>query len=217
MLKSFLSLFLQANCPLCNRATGEIICQYCQRQLQDCKFKNPQQFWAGDLPLFVWGKYEGKLKQTIAALKYEKQQIIADLMGTLLAESWQKSSRLSSVKNLTVIPIPLHPKRLQERGFNQAELIARSFSQLTGYSYQSKGLLRIRDTQAMFNLSPTERLENIRNAFILGKHWQQRHPKSPILLVDDIYTTGATAREAAKILICHNIEVFGIVAMATTK
>lgn len=215
MLDKFLSLFLQSNCPLCQRSTGEIVCQNCQKQLKSCQLKNSCQFWQGKLPLFVWGNYQGKLKQAIASLKYEKHVQLAELMGDWLAESWLNSSLYKQTKKLTVIPIPLHAKKLQERGFNQTELIARSFCRLTGYSLQAQGLERVKETQAMFSLNSLERKNNLRNAFAVGKGLQKCRPDSPVLLIDDIYTTGTTVNEAAKLLRDRSILVLGVGAIAT--
>jgi ComF family protein len=218
MLDKFLSLFLQSNCPLCQRSTGDIVCVSCQNQLKNCQLNNPCQFWQGKLPLFVWGVYQGKLKQAIASLKYDKSLQLAELMGDWLAEAWLNTSYYKQTKKLTVIPIPLHPKKLQERGFNQAELIARSFCNLTGYSLQAKGLERIKETQAMFSLnSLNDRENNLRDAFVLGKGLQKFRSDSPVLLIDDIYTTGTTTNEAAKLLRSHNILVLGVGAIAIAK
>jgi ComF family protein len=217
MLDKFISLFLKSNCPLCQRSTGEIVCFNCQNQLKTCQLNSPYQFWQGKLPLFVWGTYQGKLKQAIAALKYDKQLQLAELMGDWLAEAWLNSSLYKQAKKLTVIPIPLHPKKLQERGFNQAELMARSFCRLTGYRLQAQGLERIKETQAMYSLNSLDRKNNLRDAFALGKGLQKYYSDSPVLLIDDIYTTGTTVNEAAKLLRDRNITVFGIAAIAISS
>ena len=135
-------------------------------------------------------------------------------MGYWLAEAWLNSPLHDRPKKLTVIPIPLHQKRLQERGFNQAELIAKSFCQLTSYRLQAKGLERMRDTQAMFGLNSLEREKNLRNAFRLGKDLQKHRPNSSVLLIDDIYTTGTTVTEAANLLRSQKISVLGVGAIA---
>jgi predicted amidophosphoribosyltransferase len=164
--------------------------------------------------LFVWGNYGGLLKRAIASLKYDGHRELAEIMGQWLGRAWLASPRLGKTKRLTVVPIPLHGQKLKARGFNQAELIARSFSQMTGYPLQPQGLQRVRETQAMFGLNPTEREANIRGAFRLGTGLQQRRPPAPILLLDDIYTMGTTVTEAAKVLRQHKIPVFGVAAIA---
>lgn len=212
-----LSLFLKSNCPLCTRPAADEFCEYCHRQLLRSQLQNPSKFWQGELPVFVWGAYGGILKQTIAALKYENQPQIARPLGHWLGETWLKSPAASRAKKLTVVPIPLHPTKLKQRGFNQAELISRSFCDFTHYKHQPLGLERIRATDAQFGLSRQEREQNLSDAFVIGKSLLKPLPTSPVLLVDDIYTTGATVRSAIQTFRRQGIEVYGLVAIASSK
>ncbi|ACK64622.1 conserved hypothetical protein [Rippkaea orientalis PCC 8801] len=214
MLKGFLSLFLQENCPLCERSTPETICFYCQKQLKSCQAKVPSQFWLGDLPLFVWGYYDGKLKQAITALKYNKHEQIGELLGVWLGESWLNFSLPKSLPSLTVIPIPLHPQKQKERGFNQAEIIAQGFCQITRYPLDLKVLKRVKQTEAMFGLNSQQRHENIKQAFQVETSLKKGKPPLTVLLVDDIYTTGTTAQEATRMLRQQGIKVLGVAAIA---
>lgn len=212
-----LSLFLKSNCPLCTRPAADEFCEYCHRQLLRSQLQNPSTFWQGELPLFAWGAYGGILKQAIAALKYENQPQLARPFGHWLGEAWLKFPATTGIKKFTVIPIPLHPKKFQQRGFNQAELISRSFCEFTHYKHQPLGLERIRDTKAQFGLSGQEREQNLADAFKIGKSLSQHPPTSPVLLVDDIYTTGATVRAAVQTLRKHGIEVYGLVALCASQ
>jgi predicted amidophosphoribosyltransferase len=106
---------------------------------------------------------------------------------------------------------------LQKRGFNQAELIAQSFCEITGYKKQQQGLERVRATEAQFSLSVSQREQNLADAFVVGKSLLQHPSASPVLLVDDIYTTGATVRSAAQSLRLQGIQVYGVIAIATSK
>ncbi len=212
--QGFLSLLFQPNCPLCERPAKKILCLYCQRKLESQRIEQPQQFWRGDLPLLVWGNYGGLLKSAIASLKYNNHPEIAQPLGYELGKAWLKSSL--STQKLTVIPIPMYSQKQKERGFNQAELIGQSFCQYTGLKLQPQGLIRIRETKAQFGLGGAEREQNLQNAFRVGKSLQNRRNQSPILLIDDIYTTGATARNAASVLRKQGISVLGIVAVAST-
>jgi predicted amidophosphoribosyltransferase len=110
----------------------------------------------------------------------------------------------------------MHPKKQKQRGFNQAALIAEGFCNVTGYKLKINGLERIKETEAQFNLSPTQRQQNLAGAFVLGKDLR-RPPNIPVLLVDDIYTTGATVKAAVQTLEKHQIKVLGVAAVATTK
>ncbi|MDJ0599309.1 MAG: ComF family protein [Crocosphaera sp.] len=217
MLKNILSIFLQENCPLCERATSEEICNYCQKQLKSCQLKNPKQFWQGDLPLFVWGEYDGKLKQAIAAFKYDKNPKIGELLGIWLAETWQNYSVIHPKIVPLIIPIPIHKNKKKIRGFNQSEIIARGFCQVTNYPLNTKSLMRIRQTKAMFSLTPEEKEKNIKGAFKLEKPLQNHSSSRPIILIDDIYTTGTTVKEAARILGQKGIKVLGVLAISTPR
>ena len=216
MLKSFLSLFLQSPCPLCDRNAQDILCSYCYSKLQSCRLKNHRQFWQGELPLFAWGWYGGALKPIIAALKYENHPELSEVLGHNLAEAWLNIPQFKQQK-MIVVPIPMHSQKKRKRGFNQAELIAQNFCQFTGLSCQPQGLERLRETEAMYGLNPTQRQQNLVDAFGLGKSFRRRLPSAPVLLIDDIYTTGTTARATSQVLRNHGIKVIGIAAVAMTK
>ena len=181
MLKNILSIFLQPNCPLGERATTEEICNYCQKQLKSYQLKEHKKFWQGDLPLLVWGEYDGKLKQAIAALKYDKNPQIGELLGCLLAESCQKSSLINTKIKPLILPIPLHKSKEKIRGFNQADIIARGFCQVTKYPLNTKGLIRIRQTKAMLSLNFDAKENNIKGAFKLGKSLEKISLSRPVL------------------------------------
>ncbi len=213
--QQFLNLFLKSNCPLCDRAAEDVLCQYCRHQLQDCKLIQPDRYWQADFPLFAWGKYEGAVKRSIAKLKYDGHQSIGDLYGGWLADSWQQSLPPDISKQSIVVPIPLHADKLRSRGFNQAELIARSFCRTTGYRLDLS-LHRSRSTIAQFGLSKTARQENVAGAFAVAAHSLLK-PGNTVLLIDDIYTTGATVRSAAAVLRSMQIDVCGVAVIATTE
>jgi ComF family protein len=214
LLDRALNLFLKPNCPLCNRTAQDVFCQYCQRQIQDCKLLQPDRYWHGDLPLFVWGKYEGAVKQSIGKLKYDGCQSIGQLYGKWLAASWQTSTPPGLATKLIAIPIPLHPEKLVTRGFNQAELIARSFCQITGAKLDLS-LQRTRSTVAQFGLSKLARQANVEGAFTLVN--SRLKPGDSVLLIDDIYTTGATVKSAAAVIRSIEVNVCGVAAIATGR
>ena len=146
-------------------------------------------------------------------MKYENQPNIARPLGYWLGEAWLNSQHSS--KQFVVVPIPLHSSKQKERGYNQAALIAQSFCEITGNIYKANGLERVRSTTAQFGLSAAEREKNLAEAFRVGTDFRRR-PNAPVLLVDDIYTTGATARSAVQTLRQSRIAVSGLVAVATT-
>ncbi len=216
MFKSFVSLFLKSPCPLCYRLSDNVICYDCHVRLKSCQLRKPKRFWRGELPLFAWGSYQGTLKRAIASLKYERHIQLAQPLGYSLGQAWLNTAPLKHSKVL-VVPIPMHPKKELERGFNQAELLGKSFCRTAGLPWQASGLERVRNTLPMFSLNPNQRQQNMVAAFRLGKSFRRRLPRLPVLLVDDIYTTGATAKAAAQTLEKQGIRVIGIAALATSS
>jgi ComF family protein len=94
-----------------------------------------------------------------------------------------------------LVPVPLHPRRLKERGFNQALLLAKAFPDKP---LAREVLIRVRHTMPQSGLNPKERRENVKRAFTAPRP-EEIKGKS-VLLIDDVYTTGATVRECARIL-----------------
>ncbi|MBD2359819.1 ComF family protein [Anabaena minutissima FACHB-250] len=214
MLKGFLDLFLQSNCPLCQRSTSGVFCENCTRQLQKCHHQQPQALWKQPIPVFSWGMYGGVIKRAIAVMKYDHQPQIARPLGQWLGETWLLHS-LNQEQQIVVVPIPMHASKQKQRGYNQAALIAQSFCQTTGLKLKVNGLTRVRETEAQFGLSGDDREKNLAEAFAIGSDFLKFHPKASVLLVDDIYTTGATAKSAVQTLCQSGIKVLGLAAVAT--
>ena len=131
-----------------------------------------------------------------------------------MGKSWLENCPITPPQKPIILPIPLSKEKLKTRGFNQAEAMARGFCQVTQYRLETKGLIRIKDTKAMFGLNSIQRQKNIKGAFQVSHTWQQNPPQSSILLLDDIYTRGTTVTEAATVLQQHNIKVLGAIAVA---
>lgn len=212
-ISGLLNIFLASNCPLCDRPTTQELCLDCTRQIQRCRL-SAHSISQQKLPIFVWGNYGGTLKRAIASLKYNDQTQLARPLGTWLAQAWLQSQLAQP--GLIVVPIPLHINKQKQRGYNQALLIAQSFCEVTGLRWQH-GLERRRDTKAQFNLSAAGREQNLAMAFDLSAKFRQNQPNDPVLLLDDIYTTGATARFATQTLQQQGIAVYGMVAIATSQ
>lgn len=211
-LQGMLEIFLESTCPLCESTSPAGICASCQRQIQRCCLSYPNWDNTDSLPVLAWGSYQGQLRQAIGTLKYKQQPEIARFLGSQMGQLWSPPVASRPSAHLAVIPIPLHPQRLAERGFNQAELISRWFCQQTGLRHCPAGLMRQRATTAQHRLSASQRQQNLEGAFAIGKGIT-RQIRS-VLLIDDIYTTGATARAAATVLEKQGITVIGIGVVA---
>ncbi|QEQ01905.1 ComF family protein [Thermosynechococcus sp. CL-1] len=210
MWRSLTSFLGQQPCSCCGRASPQTICRDCERRLRSWEVRQRQRYWRGSLPLFPWGYYQQDLKRAIATMKYNNHPELAALFGQWLALSWLEA-KIAQRLPLQIVPIPLHRDKLQSRGFNQAALIAEGFCRALELPLAPVGLIRQRATQSMFQLSLTERQANLDNAFRLGRGLQRQRW---LLLCDDIYTTGTTARTAAAVLRGAGYKVLGIITVA---
>ena len=96
-----------------------------------------------------------------------------------------------------IIPVPIHKKRFRQRGFNQSEIIAQEIGRIMNIPVSKNKIIRIKNTKPQKALDDMERIKNIRNAFCAVRGYK---PQKNILIIDDIYTTGATIRHIAQIL-----------------
>lgn len=197
----FTSIFLPPEmvCDSCSRLpeyVQEPVCKKCGKPLDD-----EQQEYCYDCihqrRAFIQGKalwvYQGAVRESISRFKYNGRQEYAKYYaGELLRVhgEWIKRQGIDAL-----VPIPLSRQRMRQRGFNQAELIARELSVQSKIPEYGKLLVRVRDTRAQKELNDKERKNNLKKAFkTMSNKVQLYH----ILLIDDIYTTGSTMNEAAE-------------------
>ena len=149
----------------------------------------------------AYGLYEGRIKQAIHALKYDRLHAAARGLGRMLAQAIAQLHGEAPAEML-VVPIPLHRAKHAQRGFNQARSLAREALGFLGESHPewkltlaSSTLMRLRPTESQAGLTPHQRRLNVRGAFTVSD--PAAVTMQHVLLVDDILTTGATARAAA--------------------
>lgn len=150
----------------------------------------------------AYGSYQGGLRDLIHMLKHQHVRPAANVLGRMLAEVVAGLEPAFGERNVLVVPIPLYLVKLRQRGFNQSEVIARValklFSSRERYSLSAGVLERRRETQSQAGLTREQRRENLRGAF--GVKSPEEVSGREILLVDDVFTTGITVSECARIL-----------------
>jgi ComF family protein len=188
-------------CPVCGTPFRSGIAE--DHVCEDCLRKRPFFDRAG--APFV---YEGELMKAIHEFKYEGRSRMAGWLGPLLAsfaEGWVREG-----SGVLLMPVPLHPKRLRKRGFNQSLLLARHVAKRLGAQVDFLSLRRIRDTTPQTGLKRDERRKNVRRAFEVVDRSAVRRKR--IVLVDDVATTGSTLNECARVLRRAGCaEVYGLV------
>lgn len=141
----------------------------------------------------MWS-HQGAVSEAIYAFKYKNRRVYGDIFARKLAEHYGKF--LNERRVTLIIPIPLHKSRKRKRGYNQAEILARYLGKYTQIEVDSYSLIRVKKTVPQKKYNDKERKKNIKNAFALRRPIHARC----VVLIDDIYTTGSTINEAAKVL-----------------
>lgn len=147
----------------------------------------------------AYGAYDGVLRDLIHLLKYQRVHPVAPLLARYLIEA---TAPLSLSESLLVVPVPLFKTKLRDRGFNQAEEIARAFvdrCKSRGIQLETSSLVRTRETASQTGLTRHQRRANMRGAFSVNR--PERIARREILIVDDVMTTGTTASECARVLL----------------
>lgn len=198
------SLFFPKRCVVCGnllKEWDEGICLHCNLELKRTHYAGAteegsrleRRFW-GKFPLgqvaafLYYSKYEKSSRLIIHQLKYSGREDLGVTFGRLMATEMRSSGIFKGVD--MIVPVPLHPDKLRQRGYNQSERIACGISQVTGIPVDTESLVRRKHTQTQTKLSFLMRWRNMEDVFRLvcperfvGKH---------VLLVDDVITSTAT-------------------------
>lgn len=155
---------------------------------------------AQDRPPFAAARapfvYDGPIRQMIHHFKYDRKLALRRPLARLMARDL--AAFVAGAAPDLVIPVPLHPKRLRQRGYNQAVLLGEAVARQWRIPFCRTNLRRIRWTEPQIELSAAERLHNVRGAFAVADPSGVRGRK--VLLIDDVYTTGATVMECSRTL-----------------
>ncbi|MGV8145786.1 MAG: ComF family protein [Alkaliphilus sp.] len=175
------------------------ICEYCNSKIKFEITSNnlylDNEHLSDSIRVFAITEYNSTIKKLIYKFKYNSQTYLAREMANIMARFLEDESLLFDA----IVPVPLFDAKKRKRGFNQSELLSKYVSEDIKIDYLNNAIVRTKNTAIMHNLTKRERRENVRGAFsvidslpLLNKH---------ILLIDDIYTTGATIKECSKIIL----------------
>lgn len=206
-------------CPICQQIIeerGGLACPECRRKLRyvkepRCKkcgkpIERMEQEYCFDCGkkhrFYIQGAavwiYDEQMKRSIYQFKYHNRREYADFYVQEILREY--GGLIREWKADVLIPIPLHASRKRKRGFNQAEVLSRKLGQVLNLPVDAKSLKRVKKTVPQKELNDLNRMRNLKNAFkICGNKVKLKY----VILVDDIYTTGSTIEEAAKVLLEH--------------
>jgi ComF family protein len=208
MLEAGLDLLFPPQCAGCGVA-GEIWCADCQSKTQvihgrlcpacgkPLRYRGVCRSCASaSIPLTVrsYAKYEGPLTRALLQLKYRPNRSLAAQMAAWLVQIYQREAWQVTL----VVAVPLGKVRMSQRGYNQAGMIAREMAKALHLPYAPSVLKRVRETRSQVGLNASARFENVRGAFYADPREVQNEI---VLIVDDLYTTGATMSACAHALL----------------
>ena len=210
LLHHLLDLFYPRICAGCKSPllqSEHLLCTSCHFHLPHTHYHmqhdNPvaKLFW-GRVPLlaaaaFLQFRKGGRTQHILHAIKYQQAKELGELMGKLYAEQLVTQATFKSVD--VVIPVPLHPSKERQRGYNQSLLFARGLGDEMKKEISSQHLLRVTATETQTRKSRYARFMNMKEVFVVEKpnELQNKH----VLLVDDVVTTGSTLESCAQLLI----------------
>ncbi len=160
-------------CEVCGYPLGE------RSSCPSCRSRKPE------LQVRSFARYTGRVTQALLHLKYHPDRQLAAVMGAWLEELYVGEGWSVEV----LVPVPLSKHRAQMRGFNQAALLADALSSRIDLPVDKRSLLRIEDTRSQVGLDPHQRWKNVEHVFKVGS---QSLKDLDVLIVDDLFTTGAT-------------------------
>jgi len=212
-IKDLLLLFFPSNCLVCGKRLNsprESLCFVCELKMPTSGFEEQEDnlvsqiFW-GRVPvkcgtsLFRFEK--GSVYQVLLHdLKYKGNRKAGLYLGRLLGQALLNGSYSSCD---LLVPVPLHHRKLKQRGYNQSEFIARGVSEITGIPLATRLIKRTAHNRSQTSMNRLERFENMSEAFSLRDHSPDLDNKR-VLIIDDVVTTGATLEACCQVLLRHS-------------
>lgn len=226
MLKSLLNLFFPPVCGGCNSfllTNEKVICTLCRHHIpltnhhllpENEAFKK----FYGRIPLeyasaFVYFHKKGIVQELIHKLKYKGHEEIGAVLGHWYAQDLKESTHLNTIN--MIIPVPLHKKKLKERGYNQVSTFGKALSAEFSISYEDSILIRTVYSKTQSKKNLLDRSEGISAVFDVS--FTEEHHNKHFLLVDDVITTGATLEACARALLKIPGAKISIVCMAMAQ
>lgn len=210
LLNSLLDLIYRKKCYFCGSSKHTLkMCPDCYDKLEFCDFRVNRV--VNGVNIYCAGVYTKELQKLIRGIKYHKQRDLAYYQAKFMYDYFCNLDELKG-KEFELVPVPLHKNRIKKRKYNHMELVCQEFSKISGFPCNFDLIKRVKDTKPQYKLNRTQRLENLYEAFEVSKEFL---PQKPILIMDDICTTGSTFEEMINTLKKSGIENITCFATST--
>lgn len=197
MLEFVLNFLFPPVCSICGKLNKNWLCLNCEKRVQrlekscviEIKNKNYEKL------LYIF-QYESLVRKLILRYKFSNQAYLNHFFANMIIKNEENCKLLQEYDLL--IPVPMHHRKMQKRGYNQTELVANELSKILKIPTKSDILIKVVNTVTQSKLGGKARQSNIQHAFFVPKDGEVEGKK--IILLDDIYTTGATSQECSRVL-----------------
>ncbi|MBK9000611.1 MAG: ComF family protein [Myxococcales bacterium] len=205
LLSALLDLIAPRDCAACGESSTRGLCPECRGLLEP-----PGARELSGAPVLAAATYRAPLSRAIQRFKYEARPDLAEPLASLIGLDALKHA--SREPGTLFVPVPLHRSRLAERGYDQAALLARALARSAGRRSSARALCRVRPTLQQARLDESKRRENVVGAFAPSSG--ERLGGRPVVLVDDVITTGATAVACVEALRAAGARVVAVACIA---
>ena len=200
-------------CGICGKLDKNSLCNKCKIRLQKnalCKiedYKNTSSYFDEHIYLF---QYTGEIRDTILKYKFNEKSYIYRTFLEFIKNNEKICAQIK--KYDIIIPVPVSKKRFKQRGYNQSALIAKNLAKTLNIDYKENVLVKIKDNKPQSEMGQDKRKSNVKGVYTIKN--KEIINQKKILLIDDIFTTGNTVNECAKVLIENSANNVGIFTIA---
>jgi len=213
LIETALNFIFPQACGFCGEITNSYLCEYCNEYLKQRQMNKIQKYDDKFFDEHLWiYEYKDEVREKIIDYKFNNKSY---LYRTFLQIILSTESVCNYIKKFDIlIPVPIHKKRAKKRGYNQSELIAKGIAKnIKSIQLQTNIIEKVKNIKPQSTLSKDMRIENVKNAYRLKKCDICLKNKN-ILLIDDVFTTGSTVNECAKILLQTECNKVSIITLA---
>lgn len=197
MFEFVLNFLFPPACSVCGKIDKNWLCPNCQRRVErlekSCVVEMENKKYEKMLYLF---QYESLVRKLILRYKFSNKAYLNHFFANVISQN-EKTKELLKAYDM-IIPVPMHRKKMQKRGYNQTELVANELEKSLGIVAKKDILKKVVNTTTQSKLGGKARQSNIQHAFFIQNDMEIEDKK--IILLDDIYTTGATSEECSRVL-----------------
>ena len=216
MINKIINLIYPQTCSICGKTHINALCNKCKIKLKkEFKFQKEdykEQTEKNFVEHYYFFKYQNVIRSQILSLKFHEKPYIYKTIASFLENNKKSFEKLKKYDIILIVPIS--NKRKKERGYNQSELLAKEIAKIISVKIEKNKILKIKNTLPQSTLNKIQREENVKGVYKAIQIEKIRNKK--ILIFDDIYTTGNTVNECAKVLVEKGIkrENIGVLTIA---